>query len=39
MSRENKTAKELREIKRAQKKMVLNGFWYLEYIHKNEKIK
>ncbi len=37
MSRENKTAKELKEIKRAQKKMVLNGFWYLEYIHKNER--
>lgn len=27
MSRENKTAKELKEIKRAQKKMVLNGFF------------
>ena len=39
MSRENKTTKELREIKRAQKEMVLKGFWYLEYIHKNEEIR
>ena len=39
MSRENKTVKELKEIKKAQKKMVLEGFWYLEHIYKNEEIK
>lgn len=39
MSRENKTIKELKEIKKAQKEMVLKGFWYLERIYKNERIK